>query len=407
MTKKIIFLHPDLGVGGAERLVIDAATALEVKDYDVSFITSHYDSKHCFEETKNGAFKITVVGDWIPRSIFGRFYALLAYLKMLYCALYIVLFEKPDLVFCDLVSVCIPILHLSVKNVIFYCHYPDQLLSRREGILKSIYRYPLNWLEEKTTNCADKIYVNSEFTKEVYMRTFRTLSREPQVLYPSINTSSFDLVADSNEETILNVDKDKLVFLSINRYERKKHIELSINALKHLKETLPSDKFDQIVLVIAGGYDPRVKENIEYHSELGKLAESHGLQDRIHFFRSPSDVDKVKLLRRCNCLIYTPPNEHFGIVPLEAMYSKKPVIACNSGGPKETIVNAETGLLCDFTVESFANAMLKIVNDRELAGKMGEQGFSRFIEKFSYSAFSYQLYNDIESLLEHSDINTD
>jgi len=36
-------------------------------------------------------------------------------------------------------------------------------------------------------------------------------------------------------------------------------------------------------------------------------------------------------------LIYTPTNEHFGIVPLEAMYMEKPVIACNSGGPTETI----------------------------------------------------------------------
>lgn len=36
-------------------------------------------------------------------------------------------------------------------------------------------------------------------------------------------------------------------------------------------------------------------------------------------------------------VVYTPANEHFGIVPVEAMYARKPVIACNNGGPTESI----------------------------------------------------------------------
>jgi hypothetical protein len=50
-----------------------------------------------------------------------------------------------------------------------------------------------------------------------------------------------------------------------------------------------------------------------------------------------SDIEKVALLQRCSCLLYTPANEHFGITPLEAMYCSRPVIAVNSGGPLETI----------------------------------------------------------------------
>ena len=44
---------------------------------------------------------------------------------------------------------------------------------------------------------------------------------------------------------------------------------------------------------------------------------------------------------------YTPHNEHFGIVPLECMSAGRPVIAVNSGGPTETVVNDVTGYLCD------------------------------------------------------------
>ena len=51
------------------------------------------------------------------------------------------------------------------------------------------------------------------------------------------------------------------------------------------------------------------------------------------------------LLRNTNILLYTPANEHFGIVPVEAMYLGSVVIACNSGGPLESIVNEKTGFL--------------------------------------------------------------
>lgn len=79
---KVTFLHPDLGIGGAERLVVDAALALKKKGHDVNFVTSHHDPNHCFAETKDGSLPVTVVADWFPRHIFGRFFALCAYIRM-------------------------------------------------------------------------------------------------------------------------------------------------------------------------------------------------------------------------------------------------------------------------------------------------------------------------------------
>ena len=54
---RIVFLHPDLGIGGAERLVVDAALALKSKNHDVHILTTHHDVNHCFTETKNGELK--------------------------------------------------------------------------------------------------------------------------------------------------------------------------------------------------------------------------------------------------------------------------------------------------------------------------------------------------------------
>lgn len=40
---RVCFVHPDLGIGGAERLVVDAAVALQSKGHNVSMVTSHHD----------------------------------------------------------------------------------------------------------------------------------------------------------------------------------------------------------------------------------------------------------------------------------------------------------------------------------------------------------------------------
>ena len=51
------------------------------------------------------------------------------------------------------------------------------------------------------------------------------------------------------------------------------------------------------------------------------------------------------LLTNTDILLYTPENEHFGIVPVEAMHLGCIVIACDSGGPLESIKHGETGFL--------------------------------------------------------------
>ena len=54
--RNIVFVHPDLGIGGAERLVIDAAVGLQSKGHKVTILTSHRDPTHCFEEARDGRY---------------------------------------------------------------------------------------------------------------------------------------------------------------------------------------------------------------------------------------------------------------------------------------------------------------------------------------------------------------
>nr|ATX63072.1 alpha-1,3/1,6-mannosyltransferase [Locusta migratoria] len=405
---KIVLLHPDLGIGGAERLVVDVALALQKEGHDVQFVTAHHDPKHCFTETKDGSFQVTVVGDWLPRSVFGRFHAVFAYLRMIYAAIYLVFFSgiKPDLVFCDQVSACIPILRCRGLKVIFYCHFPDQLLSYRGSRLKQMYRAPLDWLEEVTTGMADKILVNSNFTAGVFKATFKRLERiTPDVLYPSVNTDLFESTSASPLNQVIEdpafLADDAFIFLSINRYERKKNLSLALRAFAELRTVLEDDKWGRVFFIMAGGYDSRVQENVEHFTELVCLAVRLGVSEKVKFLKSPSDSVKLSLLYHSHCLIYTPSNEHFGIVPLEAMHAKKPVIAVNSGGPTETVVDGVTGFLCEPVPRKFAEAMAKFVSNKPLVNRMGLQGRGWVMEKFSFLSFSKQLQAIVMDFLQN------
>ncbi len=156
---------------------------------------------------------------------------------------------------------------------------------------------------------------------------------------------------------------------------------------------------DGVHLVMAGGYDTRVTENQQYYKELYLMAEKMGLLDNVTFVRSFSDSEKRTLLHHSTCLLYTPDREHFGIVPIEAMYMRCPVIAVKSGGPLETVSDKKTGFLCAPTPERFAEAMEEIVNNPTKTTKLGEEGHERVITSFSFVSFTSQLNAVIDRIL--------
>lgn len=383
----IAIIHPDLGIGGAERLVVDAAEELASHGHNVHVFTSHHDKKRCFEETLAGRFGVIVYGDFLPRHIFYRFHAVCAYLRCIFVALCVLLLWPAfDVILADQVSIVIPIMKLKSK-VVFYCHFPDLLLAQHTTALRRIYRKPIDFLEEATTGMADLVLVNSKFTASTFAQTFKHLDARgirPSVLYPSVNVDQFDEPRFS-----------KLNFLSINRFEKKKNIDLAILAFgmlhSHKGDILQGHNIADASLTIVGGFDKRLRENVEYLDELKSLAERQGVSERVNFITSCSTAERNVLLSQCLCVLYTPKDEHFGIVPLEAMAAYKPVIACNSGGPVESIRDGLTGYLCNPTAEDFSQAMAKLIIDPQMAQSMGEAAHKHVTDSFSTEIFGRRL----------------
>lgn len=186
-------------------------------------------------------------------------------------------------------------------KVVFYCHFPDLLLAQHTTVLWRLYRKPIDFIEEITTGMADMILVDSKFTASMFTNTFKHLhAREiqPAVLYPAVNMDQFDVPHSY-----------KLNFLSINHFERKRNIELTVSAFARLhtlaEHALQSQSLTEATLTIAGGYDNRLRENVEYLVEPRRLAEREGVSHRVNFITSCSTADRNKLLPQCLCHLYS------------------------------------------------------------------------------------------------------
>ncbi|KAI9274578.1 alpha-1,3/1,6-mannosyltransferase ALG2 [Phascolomyces articulosus] len=415
---KVAFIHPDLGIGGAERLVVDAAVGLQSKGHDVIFYTSHHDPNHCFEETRDGTLKVNVRGDWLPRTVFGRFYILCAILRQIVLAFSLIYQddEKYDVLFIDQLSACIPLFKsLSSARVLFYCHHPDKLLTTRESLIKKLYRIPVDTWEEWTTAMSDTIAVNSGYTGSVFKESFPSICQTPEILYPPINFRGYDRSVDLNDESVKILQCPQKMLISINRFERKKNVELALRAFASLKDMVSTETLAEYRLVLAGGYDRRVQENVEYLEELNQLAkkefglktftiypsslETPPIDTQIVFLCSFNDAQRTYLLKQADLMLYTPSNEHFGITPVEGMYGCLPVIAVNSGGPVETIKDQETGLLLPSDPEAWGHGIKDFITGKYDKTKMGQQGREHVQQKFSLEAFANQLQRIMDDMM--------
>ena len=299
----VIIIHPDLGIGGAERLIIDVALALQSQGHRVTIYTSYRDKSHCFEEARNGTLDVRVRGNTIfPAHVGGRLYVFMAVLRQLHLTWSVLKEmaidgegygrtteekketqdddnadgggeEEEDSIFIvDQVPACVPVLKTlgpsataaaaaatgrkgkgnGKQRILFYCHFPDQLLSRRnEGgsalrLLKQIYRYPFDWFEGWAVSAADKVVANSKFTKGVVRNVFGSEERlgDVSVVYPCVDTSSSSPLSSVNKngEIVQRGEGDMLwagrkkILLSINRFERKKDMALAVRAYHGLGE---------------------------------------------------------------------------------------------------------------------------------------------------------------------------
>jgi glycosyltransferase involved in cell wall biosynthesis len=219
---------------------------------------------------------------------------------------------------------------------------------------------------------------------EVQRRVLQARLAQPdrtEVVYPGVNAEG--LTPSGRREPF---------FLMAGRIMWSKNLELGLRAFLEWKSHLPAgDALTHFRLVVAGMVDAK---SHHYLADLKRLAAG---RDDIEFVLTPSDGVLFDLYNRCHSLLFTPLNEDWGIVPLEAMAHGKPVIAVHRGGPAESVVHRETGFLCPPVPTAFAQAMETILLDDGRYREMSERARDRALQ-FTWPAFVDRIDDSLQRL---------
>ena len=146
--------------------------------------------------------------------------------------------------------------------------------------------------------------------------------------------------------------------LSVNRLDRAKRIDLLLDAVAR----------DSAIEVVIAGEGPD-------RSRLEQLASERGLNGRARFVGKVSEGELADLYARCLAVYYAPVDEDYGMVPLEAFLSEKPVLTTtDAGGPLDVVADGSTGLVVSPDAAEIARALGWLREHRDEAASYGRAG---------------------------------
>ncbi|MFH1030329.1 MAG: glycosyltransferase family 4 protein [bacterium] len=246
-------------------------------------------------------------------------------------------------------------------------------------------------LAKKILENAEFIIANSRYTKNLVINE-GIRGEKIEVIYPCVNTRIYANVnaclpclppAQAGRKHGRQANQRELnrscqpVLLTVGRLVKRKGHDMVIKALPKVIE-----KFPNIEYIIAGdGIDRGYIEDLTKKYDMGAFVKILG---------NISDEEKFKLMAECDIFISPSRNisgdvEGFGIVYLEAALYGKPVIAGNSGGAPEAVIDGQTGILVDpENLDEIADTIIKLLTDPDLANKLGVHGRERVLLEFTW-----------------------
>ncbi|WP_282786545.1 glycosyltransferase family 4 protein [Flavobacterium croceum] len=226
-----------------------------------------------------------------------------------------------------------------------------------------------------------QIVYNSIATQNFWNRN-NTVSKKSMVIWNGIENNIISISNSEKENLrkhVLNTDSNEVLIGLVGRISRWKGQLLLLNAFKEIVK-----KTNHVKLVFIGSAPPNQEH---FFTDLTDYIEKYKLNNFVKIIPFQKDIEKFWKCIDIAVVASTEP-EPFGLVAVEAMMAKKPVVGANHGGLSEIIVNNETGFLVKPNeVNELAKALQILIKDGVLRTKLGDQGYQRALQEFSVAAY--------------------
>lgn len=262
-----------------------------------------------------------------------------------------------------------------------------------------------SWIERTAILDADAIIAVSESTRADILRAYPDVKPDRiHVIYNGIDLAEYQKSPETTALKEYGIDPVKPYVLFVGRITRQKGVTYLVDAIRYL----PANT--QVVLCAGAPDTPeiatemrhKVEDVRRHHSEIVWIEKMVTKQEAIELYSHARVF--------CCPSIYEP----FGIINLEAMACRAPVVASATGGIKEVVLDGETGHLIPFDqdpVTSFpvnpdkfsrdlAAAINQLLEDPEKCKRFGDAGRRRVEQTFSWGAIARQTIRLYKHLLQ-------
>jgi starch synthase len=251
------------------------------------------------------------------------------------------------------------------------------------------------------------------------------------VIYNGIDLEQYQYTPEIGALEKYGVDPEKPYVLFVGRITRQKGVTHLVDAIQYLPEGT------QVVLCAGAPDTPEIADELRAKVEAVRKYTPGSQEAAVENFgpegghsiatgdptgtghnlvwieQMVTREEAIQLYSHCAVFCCPSVYEPFGIINLEAMACKAPVVASATGGILEVVVDGETGHLVEFEADpvttfpvdakkfakDLAARLSELLKDPEKAQRMGEAGRKRVEEKFSWTAIAAQTIKLYESLV--------
>ena len=250
---------------------------------------------------------------------------------------------------------------------------------RNNGIHTDMQRY-INRCEWELQYEAWRVIVCTHFMLGELQHSLSTPTDKVDIIYNGINPGEFNTPLDDATRAAFRANyatpNEKIIFF-IGRMVREKGAQMLIEALPLVRA-----QYNDAKLVIAGG---------GHREHLEAQARNLGISPHVYFTGRVSDADRDRLYRIADVAVYPSLYEPFGIVALEAMAAKVPVVVSNAGGLPEVVQHDITGTVTYVgNADSLAWGIVRTLKDPGFARHMADAAFERLHHVFDWNVIAAQ-----------------
>ncbi len=275
--------------------------------------------------------------------------------------------HKFDLIYSNTLAVLLGMIYSRKRQIKHIWHVHEIIVHPK--IIASTFPKLLN-------KYANLIICNSYSTMKNLTDRTKMLEHKSVVIYNGIESTMHNETESKEEFGFASHD---LILTLVGRISRLKgHKWLLSTYINKLH------KDSNIKLLFVGS---PVEGQEYYLDEIDEIISKNKLVDKVKILPFTKDLSQIWSITDIAIMPSTEA-ESFGLVALEAMFAKKPVVGSNHGGLTEIIVNNETGFLVEPNNETkLAEAISKLIENPELRKQFGENGYQRANNEFSVATY--------------------